>query len=281
MSKTELVKFVQLDRPVAFTDSESLYPYIDNILRDWIIEKIESGEENLACMTVRKTQEGFERRSKWLTRPVTHKDPVDVVCDLVVDLIHAFVAENDGLLCLHCAAIEFKKGLVIFPNTYRSGKSTLALKLASCGARLVTDDVLPILKPNNMGMALGILPRLRMPLPDCSGQLFRDFISLKAGPKNRRYLYVDLNIHEQATFGTVLPIKGIVVLQREEDTQHMIRAEKKSRIVKDLILRNFARQNPGLEIIDRLYSVGENADCYTLKYDDLDQAVKVLEDVFG
>lgn len=281
ISAVEIVKFENLDQPVTFIDSESLYPLIDSILRDWRIEKIESGKEKSTSITVWKTKEGFERRSNWLRKPVIHRDPVDAVCDLVVDLIHAFVAENDNILCLHCAAVEFKKGLVVFPNTYRAGKSTLALKLVSCGARMFTDDVLPITKQNDLGMALGVLPRLRMPLPECSDQAFIDYISHRGGPKNSRYLYVGLGTAEQASFGTLLPIKGIVVLQREEDTPLMMRAEKKSLIVKDLILRNFARQNPSLEIIDRLYSVAENADCYALRYHNLEQAAEMIKDVFG
>jgi hypothetical protein len=56
---------------------------------------------------------------------------------------------------------------------------------------------------------------------------------------------------------------------------------KKSSVVRDVILRNFARQNPALEIVDRLYSIAEQADCYTLRYASLDQAMELLDNAFG
>ena len=158
--------FSGLRHPVDFTDSDTLYPYMDTILRDWGIEKYVPSEDTPPVITVRKTDAGYERRSNWLSKPAIFSNAVDVVCDLIVDLIHAYVADNQGLLCLHCAAVEINGELVIFPNTYRAGKSTLSLKLVSSGARLFTDDVLPISNQGDLGLALGILPRLRGGAPE-------------------------------------------------------------------------------------------------------------------
>ena len=273
--------FTGLIHPVAFINSESLYPYIATILRDWGIEKYDLGDDQRPIITIQKTKAGFERRSSWLPKPAIFRNPVDAACDLVVDLVHAYVADNKGLLCLHCAAVEFNQGLVVFPNTYRAGKSTLSLKLVSSGARLFTDDVLPISNQGDFGMALGILPRMRLPLPQGIAPGLVDFVTKRAGPQNARYLYVKLGLNEQAVRGTAAPIRGITILQWEKNAEATLLKAKKSMVVKDMILRNFARQNPGLEIVDRLYSIVENAECYSLNYDDLDQAVNLLEDAFG
>ena len=273
-------RFAGLRHPVAFTDSDVLYPYMETVLRDWGIAQYKPGGDTPPVITVRSTDAGFERRSKWLSKPAIFKDPVDAVCDLVVDLIHAHVADNQGLLCLHCAAVEFNQGLVVFPNTYRAGKSILSLRLVASGARLFTDDVLPISNQGDFGLALGILPRLRLPLPQAITADFRDFIINRAGPQNSRYLYVKLGLSEQAVLGTAAPVRGVTILQREENVTPRLLEVKKSTVVKDMILRNFARQNPGLEIVDRLYSIVENARCYRLEYDDLDQAAKLLQEAF-
>jgi hypothetical protein len=273
--------FTGLSDPLAFINSESLYPYIDTILRDWRIEKYNIGDDQTPIITIQKTKAGFERRSRWLSKPAIFQNPIDAVCDLIVDLIHAYVADNKGLLCLHCAAVEFNQGLVVFPNTYRAGKSTLSLKLVSCGARMFTDDVLPISNQGNLGLARGILPRIRLPLPQEITPGFVDFVTNRAGPQNSRYLYVKLDLNEQAVLGTTAPIRGITILQREKNAEATLLKAKKSMVVKDMILRNFARQNPGLEIVDRLYSIVENAECYSLRYGNLDQAVNLLEDAFG
>ena len=279
--KTELFSFTGLRRPVAFINSESLYRYIFTILRDWEIKKIDPRDQQRPVITIRKTGSGFQRRSRWLSKPKIFRNPIGTVCDFIVDLIHAYIADNEGLLCLHCAAVKFNQGLVVFPNTYRAGKSILSLKLVSCGGQLFTDDVLPITSQGNFGMALGILPRLRLPLPEALGEAFSNFAFKHAGPKNERYLYLKLSKREQALLGTTAPIRGITILQRDTAAKPALMKAKKSTVVRDVILRNFARQNPALEIVDRLYSIAEKAECYTLRYATLDQAVELLEDAFG
>lgn len=279
--KTELFSFTGLRRPVAFINSESLYPHLFATCRDWEIKKIDPRDEQRPVITIRKTAKGFQRRSRWLSKPKVFRNPIDTVCDFIVDLIHAYVADNEGLLCLHCAAVKFNQGLVVFPNTYRAGKSILSLKLISCGGQLFTDDVLPITSTENFGMALGILPRLRLPLPEALGDAFNNFAFEHEGPKNDRYLYVKLSKRDQAVLGMTAPIRGITILQRDTAAKPALVKVKKSTVVRDVILRNFARQNPALEIVDRLYSIAEEADCYTLRYASLDQAVELLDDAFG
>jgi hypothetical protein len=134
---------------------------------------------------------------------------------------------------------------------------------------------------DHFGMALGILPRLRLPLPEALGAVFKKFAFEHAGPKSNRYLYVKLSKSQQAVLGTKAPIQGIAILQRDSAAKPALMKVKRSTVVKDVIFRNFARQNPAMEIMDRLYSVAEKAACYTLKYASLDQAVELLDDTFG
>jgi len=279
--KVELFSIKGLRNPVALINCEALCVHLFAILRDWRFERVDPSNNHHPVITIKNTKTGFQRQSRWLPKPATFRSPVDAVCDFIVDLIHAYIADNEDLLCLHCAAVQFKQGLVIFPNTYRAGKSILSIKLASCGGRLFSDDVLPITGQRPLGMALGILPRLRLPLPETADQAFVDFVAKREGPKSSRYLYVSLTEQEQPSLGTTAPICGIAILQRDMTNKPALTTAKKNSVLKDVIPRNFARQNPALEIVDRLYSIVEEARCYTLRYTDLNQAVALLEDVFG
>lgn len=260
---------------------ESLFPYLDIILRDWEFKKFDHDLNIDPIIALEKTDKGYQRHSNWLTKPANFKDPVDTVCDFIVDLIHAYVEDKKGMLCLHSAAVKFGGSLMIFPSTYRSGKSLMATKLVSLGGRLFTDDVLPILPEDNLGMALGILPRLRMPLPESCGTKFDDFLSRRSGPKNDRYLYVQLEDCEQERFGQTGPVDVIIFLKCNSHSQPAITKTETSEVLRNIILRNFARQNPALEIVDRLHSIVEKADCYTLQYSDLNKGADLILDYFG
>lgn len=264
-----------------FDDCKALYPIIGAILRDWPFELVASRTDPPLVIRVEKTSEGYKRQSSWLAQPVVFKDTVDTVCDFIVDLIHAYIAEHENYLCLHGAAVELKSGLMVFPNTYRVGKSLLSLKLVSRGAKLFSDDALPVSGWDNSGNALGILPRLRLPLPNSIGQTFTDFIDYRIGPQNSRYRYVSLDEKELAKRGTSAQVAAITVLNRQNGIEPSLQQAKKSDVVREMILRNFARQNPAVDILVRIHNIVDHAECFTLTYDTLDEAADLLEKVFG
>jgi hypothetical protein len=217
-------------------------------------------------ITLEQTKGGYRRTSPWLSKPKVVRDPVAAICDFIVDLTKAFIAEDSGLLCLHCAALEIGGGLVVIPSTYRAGKSTLAVHLAAAGATLFTDDVLPLGAPGERGLALGIRPRLRLPLPADSGSLFNDFVAARPGPVSKRYRYVALGSGELAPFGSSTAIKGVVLLERQEGAPLDFQAVRDSDVMKAAILRNFARDVPAIDIFDRLSSVVHGSRCFKLTY---------------
>ena len=64
---------------------------------------------------------------------------VDVLGRVLAVALHA-----RGYLCLHGSAVAFERGSVAFLAPKYHGKSTTALALARAGARLITDDCLPV-----------------------------------------------------------------------------------------------------------------------------------------
>ncbi|MGD9332751.1 MAG: hypothetical protein PVJ53_15670, partial [Desulfobacterales bacterium] len=215
--------FSGLQSLVVLDGCDDLYPIFKSVLRDWPMVPISMRPSPEPVITLEKHQHGYERRSHWLSKPSVFADPVDTVCDFIVDLIHAYVAEHQRDLCLHGAAVELDSGLMVFPNTYRAGKSILSIKLVSLGARLFSDDVLPINRQRNAGTALGILPRLRLPLPDTAGPSLTAYVEKKIGPQNTRYRYIRLDEDELAPLGSEAPVAAITILRRDPGAKHSLR----------------------------------------------------------
>lgn len=272
-----LLHFEGVKQPIRFINCDELYPLLTSIFRDSHIALVSSYFSEDTAITIEKTAKGYERASLWLEKPAVFKDPVDAVCDLTVDLIHAFVGDHQGYLCLHSGAALFDRGLFLFPSTYRSGKSTLSVHLAFNKVPLFTDDALPVIAETNEGMATGLFPRLRLPLPESVTPGFRDYVRQRIALRNDRYCYVSLDGNEQSQRGSLAPIKGIVLLDLCIDNEETVLTEAgRKEVIKEMILRNFARQNKALDIVERIYTIVERAECYKLTYNDPGLAAKKL-----
>ncbi|OQX30496.1 MAG: hypothetical protein B0D96_01540 [Candidatus Sedimenticola endophacoides] len=232
-------------------------------------------------ITLRHTPRGFLRNSRWLARERGYRHTVDACCDFIVDLLHAYLLDKPDLLSLHCGGVVFPQGLVLFPNTYRSGKSTLAIKLASMGLRIFSDDVIPYSRSERKGIALGILPRLRLPLPEVDDPQLFTFIDHQRGPASNRFLYCNLNRRQLVPIGERASVVGIVLLNRSPTEPPSIRTADKGDALKQVIQRNFTRRTPAPEILDGLFSLIAETPCHTLTYDTPSQAADLLCAMFG
>ena len=275
------LSFANLRAPVVLTGCASLSGVIGPILQGWDISPYEGPHDVEPIIRIEKSGSSFVRYSRWLKEPVGFKDPVDAVCDFLVDLTKAYLDTASGMMCLHAADAQFNDGLVIFPSTYRSGKSTLSVELARRGVRIFSDDVLPIRNEGNLGIAPGILPRLRLPVPKDVGAGFTHFVDSRMGANSDRYQYVDLHAHELAPLGTPAPISGIVLLDRDDTHTPELLAAKESDIVKSIILRNFSLNVTATDVLDRLIAVSQQSDIHILKYANVGQAADLLCQRFG
>ena len=275
-----LLAFEGVSRPVSLIDCDESSRDIAAVLRGWKIQETPDSPET-PVIAIQKTESGYSRTSPWLSKPAIFPDKVDTVCDFLVDLVKAYLKDNPSLLCLHCAAVAFGQGLVVFPSYYRAGKSTLSIFLAAAGLRLFTDDVLMIEDADNRGVAPGVLPRLRLPLPEEAGGAFYRFVRDRTGLNNKRYLYVTLSEDEMAAFGTWAPVRGIVLLQREPGAKPELAPARTSEILKRAVLQNFARGVPTLDTLDRIHSIVAGTKCFTLRYAAGEQAATLLQEEFG
>jgi hypothetical protein len=269
-----------------------LVEVLKKVLRGWTVETVGEGV-GTPRIRLNLGPRGYERRSPWIEAgtAIALIDPVDAVCDLLLDLEHAYVEDapargEAALSILHAAAVEMgppdAKGLVVFPATHATGKSLLSVALAHAGHRVFADDQVPILTAKQtQGIAPGFLPRLRLPLPNDLPADLAAFIRGHAGPQSARFGYVDLNAEQLAPLGTRAPVKGVVLLERKADARPILTPANEAQVLKACVLQNFGRKQNALQVLDTLHTMVQSATCVTLTYGDAAQAVALLEETFA
>lgn len=189
--------------------------------------------------------------------------------------------ERSDLLFIHCAAAVFPTGVTLLLSDYEGGKSTLTTRLLAAGVPVVSDDVVPIEPRTGVAHALGVLPRLRHPLPTKGDPDFEAFIAAHGGPASDRFQYIKTLKSMQIPYGPAGNITNLVFLNRRRDTAPNLETIAAEDALKHIILRNFARKSGALSILDSLHHVVKNANCFRLSYDQAVQTLPIFKTAFS
>lgn len=272
---------------IAFTNCADVLEGVKAILHGWDIQDLPRSVKLKPHAHIARTSAGTYRwRSDAMPRPALwDRDPpasaMNVIRDVHDVIFDWFLNEHPAHLCLHAAAVRIGSGLICFPSIHKAGKSTLCTALAASGQKVYCDDVLPIEPERNYGMAMGMAPLLRRPLPAHLGTASINFVAARKGPANKGWVYVRLGLYEIAPFGEQAPIKAFVLLHRKNGGRPKLEPVIKSQMLKELILQNFAEQVPPVQILDRLMSITEAAQCCQLQFDHIGDAAKLLVNTFA
>lgn len=273
------LSFSGVEGVVALENCDELFEPIQSTTSGWPSKAVPSGEKR--SITISPIQGGYSRVSKWTQTPSKDDDVADALCDFVSDLIDAYLDARPDMLALHAAAVEINGNLVVFPTRHKSGKSLLCVQLAAMGVPVFSDDVLPLDTDTNHGMALGIAPRLRLPLPDNVTPDLHEYLDKTGMVSNQRYAYVNLPEDVRPSLETRCPIQGIINLCRQDGREEAeLIPLPGSQAVKMVIERNLGFRGNAAGVIDRICDIAETATCYELRYGDPRKAAQCLIDAF-
>lgn len=192
--------------------------------------------------------------------------PASAACSLVGDLVSQRLSLEPELLGLHCASVEIDGRLVLFPENSKAGKSTLSVAFAAAGYRVFGDDVLG-LTPQGEGVAMGVAPRLRLPLPDSFSKEFVRYATEHAGPEDERYRFVLPKASHFADYNERSPVGAIVLLERDPlVTEPEVVTLSASEGLLQLLCQNFARDTSGEALLERLLPLMRQVPCLLLRY---------------
>lgn len=276
-----------LSLAVVLEDASTLEPLLDRVIRGWQPRRRALPPREARALTragqrrshLRLTPEGFTARSFYMEPPVTGLGGASAVCTILADLAQDFFESRPGMVALHCGAVRFGEGLVALTGPKRAGKSTLITRLtAEPDLQVFCDDVLPVL-PDGQGVALGIAPRLRLPLPDRASPAFRDHVARWLGPKDERYGYVCAPT--VAAHGATAPLSAFVLLDRREEGPARLHRLAPDDAVHHLMAQNMADLGGAAGTFEMARRLAGRLTCLRLVYADLDEAVALLRRAFG
>lgn len=278
-----LLAFDGLDAPLQVSDPQIVRPLLDPVMAAWPFKEISAAQPQSRppFATIGPIDDqSWRLLAPLAASPVAHHDPVDAICDLVVEMSWERLRSRPDLLCLHAAAIEFGDHLVIFPNARRAGKSLLTATLAKLGHAVFSDDFVPVAVEAGTiyGLANGIAPRLRLPLPPNLPIELSNWIAAGIDPANKRYGYltgIDLPLS-----GTKAPIGAVVLLDREKGrtASALLEPVSDDDAIAALVIQNFGRQVHAGAILSVIAAIATSVPVYRLVYDDVADAAALLHD---
>ncbi|MCK0170975.1 PqqD family protein [Aliiroseovarius sp. S1123] len=280
MVEPQYVQFEGLKHPVALENADEIAAMLPTVLSAWPHHTLNTPPSDPPFVTIRPA--GPDRwdviRADQPETPRTW-DGVNTVCDIVAEMAWERLRSDPDLLCLHAAAIDFNGRLVVMPNARRAGKSTLAIALARLGRPLYSDDFLPVrvdaTTRSCAGIANGIQPRLRLPLPEGFSDSFHDDVAQDPGPSNRQYKY--LTKAPVAPWGESLPLGAMVMLERRDAPQPpQLSPMAREDALASLITQNFARTRHAGAILRSVDLLTRHLPIYRLSYHCAEEAAEYL-----
>jgi hypothetical protein len=279
------VFFQGLSAPLRLVNADAVARLLPDIMTGWPWAKHSSdpARQPFFSITGQPGSDRFLCENHVEPAPPRLFDAVNAACDAVAALAQALPAERTQLLCLHAAGVVVSGQLLVFPNVRRAGKSTLSAALAMAGSPVFSDDVLPLFLNEAgaiCGLAMGIAPRLRLPLLDAVGQDFRDWVTVTPGPQNRQYKY--LALAGQPAHGDSLPVASFVILDRQEDPIAAQLTQVPPDMAMDALLhQNFTRDRHSGDVLQVMADLLAVRPVLRLTYADLEDAVDCLAKGFA
>ncbi|CAN0540676.1 unnamed protein product, partial [Laminaria digitata] len=269
--------------PVLVENAEAVMPYLPYYMAGWPLKWAGSATERKPDVRVIERPDGaFQVVS---TGPggsdFKFENPYDAANGLAGGLISVFVSRDPQMVCLHAGAARVGDGLVVVIGDSFAGKSSVALHLAVLGNRFFGDDQLSVTLENpSYGMCLGLMPKVRLPLPDDCGDAFREFVDGYSSMQGEEMAYLKLWEGEAGTFGETAPVRALVFLDRTEAGESELRPASRPELVKAMVRTAFAPHISSPDLLAGLTRLADAAEAYHLRFSSSRDAAALLSREF-
>jgi hypothetical protein len=264
---------------VAMQNAPDVEIALGQALRGWHAREIPDADPEARQSFVQGKQDGYTAVSCYLDEALEGLGVAGATCAIIADLAQDYFQTRPGALALHCAAFTYNQRLIAVTGPSRAGKSTLAARLTmEADMQVFCDDVLPLLEGDS-AIALGIAPRLRLPLPDSCSEPFKTHVARHMGPRDDSYGY--LCAPTVASHGTLAPLSVLLILDRRSDTVARFHDVAEDEALHFLLSQNMSDLRTAEIAFDKMSDLLAGVACLRLVYSDLENAVALIRTTFG
>lgn len=271
------IGFVGLNRQILLPP-ELLEP-LRSCLTGWQITPAPQPNAEVLCRIEPERGGLYRIRSVYFETPMEGLPAASAICALLADVSQAWCEAAPRTLGLHCGAAQIGGRLVVLTGLARSGKSTICARLcAEPGVELFCDDVLP-LRSDGQATALGIAPRLRLPLPARVDPGFRRFVADHLGLRDDLYGY--LSGARRAPHGQQAPIAALVLLDRRDGQAARLHRMAPAEALHRMLVQTITDLDSGAAAFKTGLRLTQGLPAFRMVYSDLEEAVALLLSAFG
>ena len=271
------------ENPILVENAEAVLPHLPYFLAGWDIKWAGTAHNRSADIRVIEQPDGHYNvvSSGPGGADFSFDNPYDAANGLAGALISVHIAGNPNMICLHAGAARVGNGLVIVLGDSFAGKSSVALHLAVLGHRFFSDDQIGVAIDNpSHGMCLGLMPKVRLPLPVDCGDAFCQFIDGYSAMQGDGLAYLKLWDGEAGTFGETAPVRALVFLDRVEAGSTELRVASRPELVKSMISTAFAPHISSSDLLAGLNKLAEGTEAYHLCFESSREAASLLSQKF-
>jgi hypothetical protein len=147
-----------------------------------------------------------------------------------------------------------------------SSHPALAIHLAAAGHRLFGDDRLAVRLADGHGLCLGLMPKVRLPVPGDAGPRFAEFVDAYTELEGDGVAYLKPLATEAARFGDAAPIAALVLLERVDGAEVALAAVSPAEVVRVLVENVHAPHIASRDLVPRLAALAAKISGYRLRF---------------
>jgi hypothetical protein len=268
--------------PILVSGAEALLPHMPRYLPDWPRAEAAKGKGRPSDIRVSHSAAGLRiEEGNPLRATSDYAGALEAANGLTGALIAAYVEQDAGLVCIHAAAAEIGGGLVALIGDTEAGKSSLAVQLVRLGFRSFGDDRL-ILRlatggaGTDLGMALGMPLKLRLPLPPESAAELGPWVAQRIAAETPALVQLRLAPEEAAGFGAEAPLRAIVLLERGAGPPERLEPASSAAALQILLAQAYAPRLATGERVAALGALAQRLPAYRLSFARSDRAAALL-----